>query len=101
MDMYPGLAGTGCFDFERNIGSEVPSTRCALLDESSGREGHSCAEGIEGVELASSSLVVFFCLRPGIGKENFPWFRTMINEERRAWSGIIGGLLPAGVRDSV
>jgi hypothetical protein len=52
MDMYPGLGGTDCFEVVRNMGSDVPSTRCALLDDSSWREGHSCAEGSEGIELA-------------------------------------------------
>jgi hypothetical protein len=109
IDIFPGLVGTDCFDVGGNIGWEVPSTRRALLDESSRRKDHSGIEGIEDIEglegsegigLASFSSLVFFFLRPGIGKENFPWFRTMIDEDRQASFEIIGGLLPTGVRDS-
>jgi hypothetical protein len=83
MDMCPGLGGMDCFDVARYIGSDVPSTRCALLDESSWREGHSCAEGVECFEPASSSLSVFFFdLRPGTGKENFPRLGPMMDQER-------------------
>jgi hypothetical protein len=81
MDMYPGLGGTDCFDVVRYMESDVPSTRCALLDGSSGRGGRSCAEGVETVEVASSSLSVFFCdQRPGMGKENFPRLRPMVED---------------------
>ena len=73
-----------CFDVARYMDSDVPSTRCALLEGSSRREGHSCAEDVEGVEPASSSPPrFFFCsLRPGIGKENFP-LRPMMSERHR------------------
>lgn len=64
--------------------SEVPSTRCALLEGSLWCEGHCWAEGDGGgFELpAALSFSCFFCLRPGMGKENWPRERPMVRRSK-------------------
>lgn len=71
MDMNPGLGGiVDCRDAERCRTSDVPRIRCALLEVSSGREGLSGPEAIDGAGRASRSSFLGR-ERRGRGKENF------------------------------
>lgn len=88
-------------DVERCSELEVPSTRCALLDESSLREGHSSAEGVEDRERTSSSSALGRALR-GRGKENFlePRSRPILPEGRQVSVKRDGGCDPGVEHDS-
>lgn len=88
MVVCAGLAGVlfAWRDCVRNIGaSEVPSTRCALLEGSSWCEGHCWAEGDCGAFELPAALSCFFCLRPEMEKENWARERPMVKRSKH-WS---------------